>query len=116
MLERRERHGTETSSRNSEVIHAGMYYPAGSLKARLCVRGQRAALRALRAARASPTGGSTKLIVATAPAEVAELERLLALGRANGVELAHADRGASAAASSRPCPRWRACSRRRRAS
>ena len=40
VLERRERHGTETSSRNSEVIHAGMYYPAGTRKARLCVRGK----------------------------------------------------------------------------
>ena len=40
ILERRERHGSETSSRNSEVIHGGMYYPAGSLKARLCVRGK----------------------------------------------------------------------------
>jgi L-2-hydroxyglutarate oxidase LhgO len=35
ILERRERHGSETSSRNSEVIHGGMYYPAGSLKGRL---------------------------------------------------------------------------------
>src|ERR671913_626631 len=42
VLERRERHGQETSSRNSEVIHGGMYYPTGSLKARLCVQGRRA--------------------------------------------------------------------------
>src|SRR6266536_5760631 len=39
--ERRARHGQETSSRNSEVIHGGMYYPTGSLKARLCVEGNR---------------------------------------------------------------------------
>ena len=41
LIERHERFGVETSSRNSEVIHAGIYYPAGSLKATLCAAGNR---------------------------------------------------------------------------
>jgi L-2-hydroxyglutarate oxidase LhgO len=86
VLERRERHGTETSSRNSEVIHAGMYYPTGTLKARLCVRGRRM-LYELCERLGVPHRRTTKLIVATVPAEVADLERLLAVGHANGVEL-----------------------------
>jgi L-2-hydroxyglutarate oxidase LhgO len=87
ILERHERHGTETSSRNSEVIHAGMYYPAGTLKARLCVRGNRL-LYELCGRMGVPHRRITKLIVATAPGETGELDRLLALGHANGVELA----------------------------
>lgn len=86
VLERRARHGTETSSRNSEVIHAGMYYPTGSLKARLCVRGK-AMLYALCERLGVPHRRVTKLIVATAPDEVAEIERIRALGEANGVAL-----------------------------
>ena len=86
VLERRERHGTETSSRNSEVIHAGMYYPTGTLKARLCVRGN-PLLYELCQRLEVPHRRTTKLIVATVPGETAELERLLALGRANGVPL-----------------------------
>jgi L-2-hydroxyglutarate oxidase LhgO len=86
VLERRERHGTETSSRNSEIVHAGMYYPAGTLKARLCVRGNRLLYDLCRRLQV-PHRVTTKLIVATAPGEVADLEGLLARGRANGVDL-----------------------------
>jgi L-2-hydroxyglutarate oxidase LhgO len=86
VLERRERHGTETSSRNSEVIHAGMYYPTGTLKARLCVRGNRL-LYELCERLEVPHRRTTKLIVATAPGETGDLEQLLALGQANGAPL-----------------------------
>jgi L-2-hydroxyglutarate oxidase LhgO len=86
VLERRERHGTEISSRNSEVVHAGMYYPVGTLKARLCVRGNRL-LYELCERLAIPHRRTTKLIVATAPGETGDLEQLLALGHANGVAL-----------------------------
>jgi L-2-hydroxyglutarate oxidase LhgO len=86
ILERRERHGSETSSRNSEVIHGGMYYPAGSLKARLCVRGKQL-LYELAERAGVPHRRMGKLIVAMRDEETPELERLLALGRTNGVEL-----------------------------
>ena len=86
ILERRERHGSETSSRNSEVIHAGMYYPAGTLKARLCVRG-RQQLYELCERAGIPHRRIGKLIVAMREDERPELERLLALGKRNGVEL-----------------------------
>ncbi len=86
VLERRERHGTETSSRNSEVVHAGLYYPTGTLKARLCVRG-RQMLYELCEGLGVPHRRITKLVVATVPGEQGELDRLLALGRANGVPL-----------------------------
>jgi L-2-hydroxyglutarate oxidase LhgO len=86
ILERRERHGQETSSRNSEVIHAGMYYPTDSLKARLCVEGNRR-LYELAERHAIPHRRTTKLIVATTSEDLVALESLLALGHANGVEL-----------------------------
>jgi L-2-hydroxyglutarate oxidase LhgO len=85
ILERRERHGSETSSRNSEVVHGGMYYPEGSLKARLCVRGRRLLYETCERLDVAHRRIG-KLIVATSPGEVSEVERLHALGVANGVE------------------------------
>src|SRR5204863_8747250 len=85
VLERGARHGLDTSSRNSEVIHGGMYYPTGSLKARLCVEGNRR-LYAFCEAHQVPHRRVGKLIVVTAPEEVEVLEEILARGRANGVE------------------------------
>ena len=77
--------GTGTSSRNSEVIHAGIYYPQGSLKARLCVAGKQA-LYAYAQERGVPHRRCGKLIVATSPEQVDELESIVAKARANGVD------------------------------
>ena len=76
--------GTGTSSRNSEVIHAGIYYPQGSRKAALCVAGNRA-LYAYCAERGVAHRRCGKLIVATAEAQVAELQTIEARAIANGV-------------------------------
>ena len=76
--------GTGTSSRNSEVIHAGIYYPQGSRKAALCVAGNRA-LYAYCAERGVAHRRCGKLIVATADAQVAELQAIEARAIANGV-------------------------------
>lgn len=76
--------GTGTSSRNSEVIHAGIYYPAGSLKARLCVQG-RERLYAYCAERGIGHRRCGKLIVAHTPSQVAALPAIAAKARANGV-------------------------------
>lgn len=84
VLEAHEAIGTETSSRNSEVIHAGIYYPRDSLKARLCVAGKQA-LYAYCAARGLGHARIGKLIVACEENERAMLERLHETGRGNGV-------------------------------
>ena len=77
--------GTGTSSRNSEVIHAGLYYRQGSLKAVACVAGRHALYRycAERGIEARAVG---KLVVATSPAERETLDRIAATAAANGVD------------------------------
>ena len=76
--------GTGTSSRNSEVIHAGIYYPQGSLKARLCVEGKQL-LYDYCAERGLAHRRCGKLIVATSQAQAAELPAIIARAAANGV-------------------------------
>jgi len=77
--------GTETSSRNSEVIHAGIYYPAGSLMARHCVAGKQA-LYAYCRERGVPNANCGKLIVATDAPEAERLESIRLRAAANGVD------------------------------
>lgn len=77
--------GMETSSRNSEVIHAGLYYPEGSLKARLCLEG-RERLYAYCESRSVPHRRCGKLIVATDANELQAVAALKQLGNRNGVD------------------------------
>ena len=85
LLEKEARPGAGTSSRNSQVIHAGIYYPAGSLKATHCVSGARL-LYEFCETHHVPFRRCGKLVVAHDDAEVAAIGRLLARGEANGVE------------------------------
>lgn len=84
VLEQHSNFGEETSSRNSEVIHAGIYYPSGSLKASLCVRGK-ALLYDYCEQQSIPCGRIGKLIVATAAEEISQLEHIYSQAAANGV-------------------------------
>lgn len=84
VLEAEDTIGSHTSSRNSEVIHAGIYYPRGSLKARLCVEGRERLYRYC-AEHGVPHARCGKLIVAADAAQKAELEAIHARAHANGV-------------------------------
>jgi L-2-hydroxyglutarate oxidase LhgO len=88
ILEAEEAIGTHTSSRNSEVIHAGIYYQPGSLKARLCVPGRQALYRYCEAHGVGHRRCG-KLIVATSDAQRPALERIHAQALANGVDDLH---------------------------
>ncbi len=85
VLEKNDSFGLETSSRHSGVIHAGIYYPQGSLKARLCVEGNR---RLYELCQRYEIGHKRlgKLIVATNDEESGRLETLLERGKSNGAE------------------------------
>jgi L-2-hydroxyglutarate oxidase LhgO len=85
ILEANDAIGLETSSRNSEVIHAGIYYPPGSLKARLCVEGRHLLYRYC-GERGIAHARCGKLIVATSPEQEPQLQRLRAQAHANGVD------------------------------
>jgi len=85
VLEREPRPGMGTSTHNSQVIHGGMYYPAGSLKARHCVEGARR-LYEFCAAFGVPHVRCGKIIVAHDQAGIATLESIKAKGDTNGVE------------------------------
>ena len=85
VIEAAEGIGTVTSSRNSEVIHAGIYYPSGSLMARMCVSG-RQALYAYCRDHGIPHRNCGKLIVATTEAETGKLQAIKAHAEANGVD------------------------------
>src|SRR5262245_29052273 len=84
LLEKERWIGQDTSSRNSEVIHAGLYYPQGSLKARFCVAG-RDALYDYCADRAVPHQRIGKLVVAVTEDEIAVLRKVIAHAETAGV-------------------------------
>jgi len=84
ILEAEDAIGTHTSSRNSEVIHAGIYYPRGSLKARSCVAGKEL-LYEYCVAHGVPHRRSGKLIVATDEKQLVEVENIQKKAHANGV-------------------------------
>ncbi|MDX1395778.1 MAG: L-2-hydroxyglutarate oxidase [Gemmatimonadota bacterium] len=85
VLEKEDAPASHQTGRNSGVIHAGLYYLPGSLKARLCFEGGRRLVRYCEG-RGIPTTRAGKLVVATEPAQLAALDELGRRARANGVE------------------------------
>jgi|SRR5579875_223585 len=85
LLEQMPKLGMGASSRNSGVIHSGLYYTPGSLKARLCVRGNKLT-KEFCARHGVPHRVTGKLVVATSPEQEKTLEDLIARGKTNGVE------------------------------
>ncbi|MFH0796822.1 MAG: NAD(P)/FAD-dependent oxidoreductase [Candidatus Omnitrophota bacterium] len=85
VLERHETFGQETSSRNSEVIHSGIYYPTGSWKAKMCVEGARLLYEYCERYNI-PCAKPGKLIVATGESEIPFLEEISHRGKESGVE------------------------------
>ncbi|MBM3343064.1 MAG: FAD-dependent oxidoreductase, partial [Betaproteobacteria bacterium] len=85
ILEAEDAFGTHTSARNSEVIHAGIYYPADSMKAKLCVAGRKA-LYQYCAEHDVNHKRIGKVIVATDETEIAGLQKYKAQAEANGVD------------------------------
>jgi L-2-hydroxyglutarate oxidase LhgO len=90
LLEREQQFGTHTSSRNSEVIHAGIYYPPASLKAKLCVEGRQRLYRFCKEA-GVPHKQTGKLIVATETEDLDQLRAIRARAKDAGVDLAELD-------------------------
>ncbi|MCX7909493.1 MAG: NAD(P)/FAD-dependent oxidoreductase, partial [Ignavibacteria bacterium] len=85
LVERHPSFGWETSSRNSEVVHSGIYYPTGSLKAKLCVEGNKS-LYSWCERYNVPYKKTGKLIVATEESELSYLDNLLENAKANGID------------------------------
>jgi L-2-hydroxyglutarate oxidase LhgO len=90
LLEREPKAGRATSTHNSGVIHAGLYYPHGSLKARLCVEG-RDRLYAFCEQHRVPHARCGKLVIAADDHEIEELHKLREIARKNGVTIDDAD-------------------------
>ncbi|HTY43180.1 MAG TPA: NAD(P)/FAD-dependent oxidoreductase [Thermoanaerobaculia bacterium] len=84
LIDRNPKHGMETSSRNSQVVHAGLYYPPGTLKARLCVEGRERVYAACRA-HDIPHARLGKLITATRAGELPALDAIEKTAAGNGV-------------------------------